>query len=409
MTAAAAGGVAPAMAELWDGRAERTTADVAVVGGGVVGLAVAWRAARAGLSVVVCDPAPGEGASWAAAGMLAPATEARWGEEALHRLAQASAAQWPSFAAELESDSGTSVGLRTEGALSVALDADDYRALADAVDVQRQLGCQAQLLTGRECRALEPALSPRVTGGALYPADHQVDNRAVVVALARAAARRGAELRRAAVEEVLRQPGGGRATGVRLAGGTELAAGAVVLAAGCASGAVGGLSHSEAPPVRPVKGQILRLWPVPPGDGTPLLGRTVRASAEGRSVYLVPRASGEVVVGATMEEKGFDVTVTAGAVWELLRAAVAVVPDVTELELREALARLRPGTPDNGPLLGPSGTEGLWVATGHFRHGILLTPITASALAGALAGRPLGDEVAPFAPGRFAEREAANA
>jgi glycine oxidase len=367
------------------------TPDVVVIGAGVIGLSIAWQAATDGLSVLICDPEPARGASWAAAGMLAPTTEARWGEEPLHLLAQDSSRQWPEFAARLEADAGIPIGLRGEGTLSVAFDTDDYRELAEAVDVQRRLGCQVELLSGRECRRLEPALSPRTVGGAFNPDDHQVDNRVLLQALMRAATKHGVGFEHQAVRRV--QPGG-----VVREDGTTIGAGTVVLAAGCRSAAIDGLAPQDVPPVRPVKGQILRLRTDP---SQPLLTRTVRAVAQGRSVYLVPRASGELVVGATVEERGFDDRVTAGAVYDLLRAASASVPDVVELELAEATARLRPGSPDNGPLIGPAGTEGLVVATGHFRHGILLAPITMTAVRAFLSGGSPPRSVMAFGATRF--------
>ena len=373
------------------------TVDVVVVGAGVIGLFVAWRAVQEGLTVAVCDPEPARGASWAAAGMLAPTTEGRWGEGTLQALSQASAAAWPGYAAALEEDSGLPVGLRRDGTLSVALDADDYRALEESFAVQRELGCDVELLTGQECRRLEPSLNPRIAGGVLSSGDHQVDNRALLRALTQAVDRRGVELLRSAVREVQRTPQD-RVAGALLDDGTELVAGSLVVAAGWRSGQLGGLAHGDVAPVRPVKGQILRLRSDP---SMPVIGRAIRAVAQGRPVYLVPRASGEVVVGATMEERGADTTVTAGAVYDLLRAAVAVVPEIVELELDEAMAGLRPGSPDNGPVLGAAATPGLFLATGHYRNGILLAPLTADALFDALSGRAISGPAAAFSPQRF--------
>jgi glycine oxidase len=377
--------------------------DVVVVGAGVIGLSVGWRAAQEGLTVAICDPEPARGASWAAAGMLAPTSEGRWGEGTLQALSQASAAAWPDYAAALEDDSGLPVGLRRDGTLSVALDADDYRALEESFAVQRALGCDVELLTGQDCRRLEPSLNPRVAGGVLSAGDHQVDNRALLRALTQAVAMRGVELLRSAVREV-RRTAAERVAGVVLDDGTELAAGRVVVAAGWRSGQLGGLAHGDVAPVRPVKGQILRLRSDP---SVPLIGRAIRAMAQGRSVYLVPRANGEVVVGATVEDRGADTTVTAGAVYDLLRAAVAVVPEVAELELNEAMAGLRPGSPDNGPILGAASTPGLFLATGHYRNGVLLAPITADALVNALSGRDIGSLAAAFSLRRFAVDERA--
>jgi glycine oxidase len=192
---------------------------------------------------------------------------------------------------------------------------------------------------------------------------------------------------------------GNRATGVTFANGDVLHAKSVVLAAGCWSAGLAGVPAVARPPVRPIKGQILRLrGPADP----PLLGRTVRGLVHGTSVYLVPRIDGEVVVGATIEERGFDTTVTAGATYELLRDATEIVPGVSELELAEARAGLRPGTPDNAPLLGPTAVEGLVLATGHYRHGVLLTPVTADAIAEVLVTGRVPELVAPFSPLRFA-------
>jgi glycine oxidase len=366
--------------------------DLAVVGGGVIGLAVAWRAAAAGLRVMVVDPAPGGGASWAAAGMLAPVTEVHYGEQALLRLNLAAAARWPGFAAELEEAAGRPVGYLACGTLSVARDADDLAALDDLYRFQQGLGLEVERLRSRECRSLEPGLAPGVRGGVLVPGDHQVDNRALVGALLAAAARAGVVLRPATARGL--RVAGGRVRGVVLDGGETLAAGTVVLAAGCWSGALDGLDRALLPPVRPVKGQLLHLrGPA----AAPLARRNVR----GLEVYLVPRADGRVVVGATVEEQGYDQRVTAGAVHHLLRAAAELLPDVDELELTETVVGLRPGSPDNAPLLGQSGLDGLVVATGHYRNGILLTPVTADAVTELLVDGRTPAAIAPFSPRRF--------
>ncbi|MGH8972330.1 MAG: glycine oxidase ThiO [Acidimicrobiia bacterium] len=371
--------------------------DVVIIGGGVIGLAVAWRAARAGLAVTLADDDPAGGASHAAAGMLCPVTEAHYGEEALLALNLASARSWPSFTAELEEASGRPVGYRSEGTLAVAFDDDDLRVLEELHRYHVELGLGGERLRGRECRSLEPMLSPRVRGGILVPGDHQVDARAVTAALLVAADQAGVDVHRERVVELGVE--GGRATGVRLAGGDVVSAGTVVLAAGSWSGALAGLPAAAAPPVRPVKGQILRLWGPP---DRPVLHHNLRGLRQGRSVYLVPRSNGRVVVGATVEEQGFDTTVTAGAVHELLEDAVELVPAVGELELVEAIARLRPGTPDNAPLIGPSALPGLVMATGHYRNGILLTPVTADAVRELLVTGTLPEVAAPFSPLRFA-------
>ena len=371
--------------------------DVLVAGGGVVGLSVAWRAAQAGMAVTVVDDAPGTGASYAAAGMLAPVAEAAYGEQALVALGRASLALYPQFAAELERVSGRRVGLRTAGTLLVGFDEDDVRELDRTHAFHLELGLEATRLTPRACRAQEPSLTPRVRGGVRVDGDHSVEPRSLHAALLDATAAAGVELVRARVAGIDVEDG--RATGLRLEDGTRRAAGQVVLALGAWSGRLPGVPDG-AVPVRPVKGQILRL------RGTPLLDGTVRALVRGRTVYLVPYGEDRLVVGATVEEQGFDPRVTVGAVHDLLRDATEVVPGLTELELVETLARWRPGTPDNGPLLGPSALPGLVLATGHYRNGVLLAPVTASAVVAVLTGRGLPDSAAPFAGDRFVREDA---
>ncbi|MGY2083573.1 glycine oxidase ThiO [Blastococcus sp. SYSU DS0539] len=366
--------------------------DVVVAGGGLIGLAVAWRAARRGLSVTVVDDAPGAGASAAAAGMLAPVAEAGYREEGLLRLGLASLASWPAFAAELEAASGVAVGLRTAGTLVLGFDEDDVRELDSLLSFQRELGLAAERLPPRETRRREPALTPRVRGGLLVEGDHSVDGRAVHAALLVAAGATGVELVRERVAEVVVEDD--RAVGVRLVSGGLVPARTTVLALGAHSGALAGVPPL---PVRPVKGQILRLAGA---DG--LLQGTVRALVRGRHVYLVPYGDGGLIVGATVEDRGFDARVTAGGVHDLLHDAIEVVPEVEELELAETLARWRPGTPDNAPLLGPSSLPGLVLATGHHRNGVLLTPVTAEATGELLSTGALPQVAAPFTADRFA-------
>ena len=366
--------------------------DVAVAGGGLIGLATAWRAAQRGLSVTVVDDSPGTGASAAAAGMLAPVTEAGYREEALLRLGLASVQRWPAFAADVEAASGTPVGLRTAGTLVVGFDEDDVRELTALHAFQTELGLAAERLTPRESRRREPSLTPRVRGGLLVAGDHSVDGRALHAALLRAAEDTGVRLVRDRVTAL--RVDGGRAAGLETAGGASVVAGSVVLALGAHSGRLPGVPPL---PVRPVKGQILRL-----AGATDLLEGTVRALVRGRQVYLVPYAGDRLIVGATTEERGFDPTVTAGGVHDLLHDAIDVVPGISELELVETLARWRPGTPDNAPLLGPGPLPGLVLATGHHRNGVLLTPVTAEVTAELLATGTLPELAAPFTADRFA-------
>jgi glycine oxidase len=372
--------------------------DVVFIGGGLIGLATAWRAATVGLSTVVVDPQPGRAASHAAAGMLAPVTEVRPGEEELLRLNLASAERYPSFVAELEEATGIDPGYWPCGTVAVARDGDDMAALDDLYVFQRELGLAAERLTRTGCRELEPALSPGVRGGYLVPGDHQIDNRALVRALMAACERAGVELRRGTVRAV--QECRGAAPVVRLDTGDAVAAGTVVLCAGCWSAGIPGLVHEAAPPVRPVKGQLVHLVS---RSAAPLLEHTVR----GAELYVVPRRDGRVVVGATVEEQGFDRAATAGAVLALLRDAHELVPEIAELELVEIAVGLRPGSPDNAPIIGRTSMEGLVVATGHYRSGVLLTPVTADSVVELLVHGAVPEIIAPFSPERFARERVA--
>jgi glycine oxidase len=370
------------------------TADVVVVGGGVIGTAIAWRAAAVGLDTVLVDPQRDDGASLVAAGMLAPVSESIFGEEALLRLNLLAVRRFPTFAADLEERTGQPIGLRQEGTLAVAYDPGDHAALLRLTEFRRSVGLDAAELDSRAIRKLEPFLTPEVRGGALFAGDWSVDNRRYLAALAQAARDAGARTMPDQVTAIIGEP----VTGVRLAGGETISCPAAVVAAGWGSAGIAGLPGRLAEVVRPVKGQLLRLRL--PGAMPPVLSHTVRATVRGTDVYLVPRADGELVVGATQEERGPDRTVTAGAVHDLLRDALSVLPVLSELELAETCAGLRPGTLDNGPLAGPAGA-GLLLATGHYRNGILLSAVTADAVAAWLTGRPPATEWAPFTPDRF--------
>jgi glycine oxidase len=376
--------------------------DVVVVGGGAIGLASAWRLAQRGAAVTVVDPDPGSGASGVAAGMLAPVTEARMGEDALLRLNLASWSRWPSFAAEVEGAASEGIGYRADGTLVAALDADDRIALDDLAARHRAMGLDVAPLRGREVRRLEPGLAPGVRAGFLAAGERSVDPPALVEALRRVATAAGVAHVAATVERIATAPAGGRVTGVVTsdAASRQIDARTVVLAAGCSSAGVPGLPAAVRPPVRPVKGEILTLRQPP---GAPLITRTVRGLVHGFTVYLVPRADGRLIVGATVQERGWDTRVTAGGAYELLRDALALVPGLDDAELVAVRAGLRPGTPDDLPLIGGAATEGLVLATGHYRNGILLTPITAEAVATAVAGEPLPPEVDACDPRRFEE------
>jgi glycine oxidase len=372
------------------------TPDVVIVGAGLIGLAIAWRATGRGLRVAVVDPSPGSGASRVAAGMLAPVTEAAYNEGALLRLNLASAAAYPDFVAELSAATGLDTGYRASGTLLAAVDGDDLAHAAELHAFQRGLGLDVEVVDARELRRREPLLAPGLRGGLWVAGDHQVDPRRLLDALLAACRASGVRFVAAAAAGVASRAG--RALGVELADGTRLAAGRVVLAAGAHTGRLAGLPTGALGCLRPVKGQVLRL------RGPALLGRTVRGLVRGASVYLVPRADGEVVVGATVEEQGFDTSVTAGAGYELLRDALELVPALSELEFVEISAGLRPGTLDNGPLLGPAHLDGLVLATGHYRNGVLLTPITADTITAVLTDVDPPAVAAPFHARRFTDR-----
>lgn len=372
---------------------EQSTTELLVLGAGVIGLSCAWRAAQQGRRVTVLDPAPSSGASWVAGGMLAPVTEAWPGEEELLALGVEAVARWPAFAAELTEAAGRPAGLRTDGTIVVATGSGD-RAELDALAAHlARLGRPVERLSGRELRRLEPGLGPDVRGGLSVPDDLAVDNRALLGALRTAAERLGVTFVATAAEVVLDD--GARVVGVRCVDGAERAADTVLVAAGAHSAGLHPALHGL---VRPVKGEILRLA-LRPG-AFPAPRRTVRALVDGRPVYLVPRADG-LVLGATQSEVGFDTTVTVGGVRDLLRDAERVLPGIAEYALVESAAGLRPGSPDNLPLIGAVGPEGLLVATGHHRNGMLLAPVTADAVVALLRGDAVPGPVRVADPARF--------
>jgi glycine oxidase len=358
--------------------------DVVVVGGGVIGLGCGWRLAQRGARVAVVERGePGCGATRVAAGMLAPVGELTFGEPELLELTLEAAQLYPEFVAELETASGEETGYEQLGALHVALDRDEAAQLRRVHDLQRSLELEAEWLPPRRCRDLEPGLTPSFHGGVFAAGEAAVDPRALTRALAAAVRAEGGEvLTGTEVVEAIFE--GGRLVGVRVRPRAErgeedeLRAETVVLAGGAWSGAAEWLPEHARPPVRPVKGQVLELRH---RDGEPP-ARHILASER---VYLVPRGDGRLIVGATVEEMGFDTAVTAGGVHELLREAYRLLPDVAEMELLDAIAGLRPGTPDNLPLVGPGAIDGLVLATGHFRNGILLAPLAARAVADLLS------------------------
>ena len=407
-------------------------ADLAVRGGGVEGHGIAWEVQRSGRSVVLVDDAPGAGASWAAAGMLAPVSELHYQEADLLELMLEASSRWPVFAAGVAEASGSDCGYLTTPTLAVGADAADRRALMDLRAVQQANGLAVEPLTVRDARKREPLLSPAIACALDTPADHQVDPRRLVAALRLALAGAAQEKPGLAVAGAVdgfavpdRAAGlvweGRAVSGVRLAGGGTVLAAETVVANGLQAGALGGLPDGLELPLRPVHGDILRL--AVPRHLQPLVTSTVRGMVHGFPVYIVPRQDGTVVIGATQREDALSDAVSAGGVYQLLRDAQALVPAVAELELLECTARARPGTPDNAPLLGrvplhpcspgegpgaaqPGHVPGLIIATGFFRHGVLLTPAAAAICRELLDGQA-DPRWAPFRPDRYSGPAAA--
>lgn len=367
---------------------------VVIIGAGVIGLALGWELARAGRAVVVFERgAAGRGTSWLAAGMLAPDAEIGFEELALYRLSRESLRRWPAFVRDLEADGGRPVDYRTEGTLVVADDRDSAEALRRRYAFQKEHGLAVEWLTGAEALEIEPFLAPRLAAAVFSPADHQVDNRRLVDALRAALQRQGGHLHehtpvRAVVPDA-------HAPAVVTEAGERVEAAAVVLAAGVWSRAVEGLTAEARPPVRPVKGQMIELKMQRPF--------ALRHVVRGPDAYLAPKSDGRLLVGATSEEMGFDTHVTAGGLYTVLEGAWEVVPGIYDLPVTDTWAGLRPASRDHAPLLGPA-APGVVFATGHYRHGILLAPVTAGEIARLLLQGETSPWLAPFAPGRFEGR-----
>lgn len=366
--------------------------DILVVGGGVIGCVVARRLAAGGAIVTLLErEVPGRASTWAAGGMLSPLGEA--GEDpAFLELAVASLDRYPQFVSEITAQSGIDVEYRPAGKIHVAFadGQEELRALA-----ARGSGFGVQLMSGPEARELEPALADAIEYAVFVGRDHRVNNRLLGVAAWKAAESTGVRVRcDAAVASIELHPGGTkRFRAVRLTDGSTLEGGAVVIAAGAWSGRLIGLPRPI--PVEPVRGQMLSVAPPPE---SPLLERVVHAPG----CYLIPREDGHTVIGATSEHVGFQPGPTPAGIAGLARAAVTAVPAIADLRILETWAGYRPGTPDGLPVLGPDpAVEGLYYATGHYRNGILLAPITAEILAAALSGGEPPVPLDRFRPDRF--------
>ena len=371
---------------------------IIIIGGGVIGLGIGWQLAKAGASVSIYERgAAGRAASWAAAGMLAPLAEAHTEESSLLKLGCESLARYPQWVRELEADAERSIGYRMEGTLIIGLEPDDTHQLRHLYTAQQDLGLDVEWLSGRAAREIEPVLSPRITAAIHCATDYQVDNRQMVTALQCAYQACGGVLHEnSTIEKIVIE--NGIATGVQTRDGFQ-GADTLILAAGCWSAQVEGLPEPIVPPVRPVKGQMLALQ-MEAGIEINSVIRTIRARYP-TSVYLVPRDNGRLIVGATSEEMGFDTRLTAGGVFELLRGAWEAVPGTYELPLLETWTGLRPGSRDNAPILGETPVENLIYATGHYRNGILLTPITAYEMTKLILTGETSETIAPFQLDRF--------
>ncbi len=383
---------------------DKTINTIAIVGGGVTGLAIGWQLAKRGCSVTVFERHQiGGGASWAAAGMLAAQAEAEPGEESLHRLLLAGQQIWPTFAAELEAEAEIEIGYRQEGTLLVAVNRDEQERLRSQLTYQQAQGLDLTWLSGYEVRQKEPYLSRHVVGALYSPQDHQVDNRLLVQALKQVYLKVGGQLQEgASVQDLivvdgqvnglilksqpltedrkadpqadpLADPQTNPQADLAVGCETVFAADTVVITTGAWAGSRSPLAKWVDLPVRPIKGQMLAVQM--PADQ--ILTEHV---IWGEDVYLVPRRDGRLLIGATVEEKGFETQITVGGLLDLLKQAWTILPGLYDMPMIETWAGLRPGSPDDAPILGKTSIEGLYVATGHHRNGILLCPLTAYAM-----------------------------
>ena len=371
-------------------RERMKSADVVIIGGVVIGCSIAWYLARANLKVIVLDKQqPGQEASWAAAGMLSPQSETDSPDD-FFRLCLSSRELYPDFVARLIDDSKIDVEYRTEGTIVVAFTEEESLILEKRARWQKTDGLKIESLTADQVRKLVPSLSPNIRSALDVPDDHQVNNRKLTRAVTVAAERNGAEIKHGkSVQEILTS--GNRATGVRVLGET-ISAEKIIIAAGCWSGMI---NSPYCPPVEPVRGQMVSLDSV--ADRLGYVIHTPRA-------YIVPRRDGRIIIGSTTERVGFDKSNTAAGINGLLSGAIQAIPELENLRINEMWAGLRPGTPDGLPLLGPAqsyGIENLVFATGHYRNGILLTPITAKVVSELILGEPFPDSLKPYAPDRF--------
>ncbi|MCX8500965.1 MAG: glycine oxidase ThiO [Alphaproteobacteria bacterium] len=363
--------------------------ETAIIGGGVIGLSIGWRLAQAGQRVVIVERGKtGMGASHAAAGMLAAGVEVEPTEGVLWQLNRRSQQLWPDFARELEAASRMAIHYRREGTLSVALSSDDLRRLQQVFEFQRGHGVNLEWLSAAFCREREPALSSQIKGGIFSPADHQVDNRLLAQALRQAFLTAGGQLiedREARLVESNQ-----RITGIDCGAAEPITATHTLLAGGAWSGRVAGLPNGVTVPIRPIKGQMLAVESDLPAP--------IASVVWSPTVYLVPRENGRLLIGATVEEAGFDPRLSFGGIFGLMEGAWRVLPALEEAKISEFWSGFRPGSPDDAPMLGEI-FPGLILASGHHRNGILLTPITAALISEHILNGTVLPEA--FLPHRF--------
>ena len=379
-------------------RSPHSNKRVIIVGGGIIGLGIGWQLAKAGCKVSIYErDHAGRAASWAAAGMLAPHAEVHFEERALLSFGVQSCRMYPEWVAELEVDSQMSVGYRAEGTLIVGVDRDDARELEHLYESQQLLDLKVEWITGAAAREMEPLLSPKITAAIWSRDDHQVDNRAMVDALITAYQKASGILHENTPVDKI-EVVNGKAKGIWVKDNLE-EADVIVLAAGCWSSDIDGLPKAVQPPVRPVKGQMLALQME---EGI-VLEKVIRAprAKYPTDIYLVPKDDGRLVIGATNEEMDFDTRLTAGGLFELLRSSWEAVPGIYDLPVLETWTGLRPGSRDNAPILGETSVENLIMATGHYRNGILLTPVTAREIASLILTGENSEVIAPFQLSRF--------
>jgi glycine oxidase len=364
--------------------------DVAIAGAGLIGSSIAFELAQAGLKVGMFDRAePGREASWASAGILSPAPESP-AMISMVPLARASMNLYPALVANVEEISGEKVGFRPKGTIDVFFNKDAIPDLSTLIALHHGMGLKAEPLRPEDARELEPSLSPELEAAALRPEEASIDNRALTHAMLSAAKNSGVEVfARTGVTGIVQEAG--RCTGLKLEN-EIVSAKWTVIAAGCFSAEIEGVK--EFAPVRPAKGQMVSLR----ADGL-----KIERVIWGEKIYIVPRNDGRILAGATVEYVGFDKQVTAGGIEKLLSAAIEVIPEFANARIEETWAGLRPDSPDHLPILGPTDIDGLVIATGHFRSGVLLTPITARLVRQWITERSVELDWERLSPMRFIE------